>query len=245
MLKFQSLQYCGVQLVCFPLKNALVVFIYLFIGVIPYFGTTLSHIYLSSQLYAASMGVPDINVSHVSEILQHVENIQVGYGAAMLSFLGAIHWGMEFAELGGRQGNPRYAVGVVPVLVSALSTLPGWQLAMILQWGGFAYQWGIDTKLTQKGWTPHWFAAYRFWLTLVVGSTILLTLGGANYFTLPVGHRLEDRRANQSEKTGKVVGHTPTEANTEIDEDSTGNAFGVIKKKHEGSEESEESDKEE
>src|SRR5271170_4805738 len=35
---------------------------------------------------------------HLLDILQP---IQVGYGAVLLSFLGAIHWGLEFAGMGG------------------------------------------------------------------------------------------------------------------------------------------------
>ncbi|TIA89018.1 hypothetical protein E3P99_02280 [Wallemia hederae] len=213
------------------------------LGGLPYLGTTLSHIYLSSQLYNASAGVPDIDVESVSQLLTTVENIQIGYGAAMLSFLGAIHWGMEFAEFGGRQGNQRYLIGVAPFAIAALSTIPGWQLGMITQWTGFAYQWGMDTKLTQRGWTPHWFAAYRFWLTLAVGSLILLSLGSSNYFTPRVGSKLEERRVLQSQKTGKVAGFTKSESESEIDEDPTGNAFGLIKKKgSEGEDKEEEKD---
>jgi hypothetical protein len=35
---------------------------------------------------------------HWLEVLQP---IQIGYGAVLLSFLGAIHWGLEFAGMGG------------------------------------------------------------------------------------------------------------------------------------------------
>ena len=35
---------------------------------------------------------------HILDILQP---IQIGYGAVLLSFLGAIHWGLEFAGVGG------------------------------------------------------------------------------------------------------------------------------------------------
>ncbi|TIA95674.1 hypothetical protein E3P96_03788 [Wallemia ichthyophaga] len=210
------------------------------LGGVPYLGTTISHVYLSSQLYSANMGVPDIDMASVSHLLSTVENIQIGYGAAMLSFLGAIHWGMEFAEFGGRQGNQRYLIGVAPFVIAAMSTVPGWQLGMITQWTGFAYQWGMDTKLTQRGWTPHWFAAYRFWLTVAVGSLILLSLASSNYFTPRVGSNLEERRLLQSQKTGKLAGYTKSESGSEIDEDPTGNVFGVIKKKESGDSEGEE-----
>jgi len=41
-----------------------------------------------------------------SAILHFLEPLQVGYGAVILSFLGAIHWGFEWASYGGNQGYP-------------------------------------------------------------------------------------------------------------------------------------------
>jgi Protein of unknown function (DUF3429) len=34
--------------------------------------------------------------------LDTLQTIQIGYGAVLLSFLGAIHWGLEFAGMGGQ-----------------------------------------------------------------------------------------------------------------------------------------------
>jgi hypothetical protein len=34
--------------------------------------------------------------------LDVLQTVQVGYGAVLLSFLGAIHWGLEFAGMGGQ-----------------------------------------------------------------------------------------------------------------------------------------------
>lgn len=50
--------------------------------------------------------------------LHTVEHVQITYGAIILSFLGALHWGMEFAKYGGEVGFQRLAIGVVPVLVA-------------------------------------------------------------------------------------------------------------------------------
>ena len=38
------------------------------------------------------------SAQHILNVLQP---IQIGYGAVLLSFLGAIHWGLEFAGVGG------------------------------------------------------------------------------------------------------------------------------------------------
>ena len=37
-------------------------------------------------------------------MLDHALHIQMTYGAVMLSFLGALHWGFEFAGYGGTKG---------------------------------------------------------------------------------------------------------------------------------------------
>ena len=37
-------------------------------------------------------------------MLDHALHIQMTYGAVMLSFLGALHWGLEFAGYGGQKG---------------------------------------------------------------------------------------------------------------------------------------------
>ena len=42
--------------------------------------------------------------------------------------------------------------------------------------------WYADQKTTRMGWAPKWYSTYRFWLTALVGSSIIVTLGGANYF---------------------------------------------------------------
>jgi hypothetical protein len=47
-----------------------------------------------------------------------MEHVQITYGAIILSFLGALHWGMEFARYGGEVGYERLIVGTVPVLLA-------------------------------------------------------------------------------------------------------------------------------
>ena len=36
-------------------------------------------------------------------LLLHAQNLQLTYGAVILSFLGALHWGFEFAGYGGHK----------------------------------------------------------------------------------------------------------------------------------------------
>jgi hypothetical protein len=86
---------------------------------------------------------------------------QISYGAVILSFLGAIHWGFEFAGYGGKQGPIRYAMGVFPVLVGWPSLLLSPQLALAAQWSVFTAVWYIDSRATVKGWAPKWYSTVR------------------------------------------------------------------------------------
>jgi hypothetical protein len=59
-----------------------------------------------------------LNVQEALSALHTMEAVQITYGAVILSFLGALHWGMEFAKYGGEIGYQRLAVGTVPVLLA-------------------------------------------------------------------------------------------------------------------------------
>jgi Protein of unknown function (DUF3429) len=67
-------------------------------GTIPYFATSLSTIYLGwnlSQTFPTGSSFKDallINHDTAQWLLQTIEPIQLGYGAVIISFLGAIHW---------------------------------------------------------------------------------------------------------------------------------------------------------
>jgi Protein of unknown function (DUF3429) len=56
----------------------------------------------SIELIAAYYLDPQ-TAQHLLDIMQP---IQIGYGAVLLSFLGAIHWGLEFAGMGGHLVTP-------------------------------------------------------------------------------------------------------------------------------------------
>lgn len=67
------------------------------LGVIPYAGTSLATVYLARQAsMAVSLGESSgLNADTALLLLSQVQQIQVAYGAVLLSFLGAIHWGFE------------------------------------------------------------------------------------------------------------------------------------------------------
>lgn len=74
-------------------------------GGLPYLGATGATIYLARQAGIAAAGLtPNMDPGVAITMLDHALTFQMEYGAVMLSFLGALHWGFEFAGYGGHKG---------------------------------------------------------------------------------------------------------------------------------------------
>lgn len=147
-------------------------------GGLPYVGTALASVYYSRQ--AAQAIAAGADPAAALQLLSQYQHIQVTYGAVLLGFLGAVHWGLEFAKFGGEQGYKRLALGVAPALYAwpTLALTP--DVALAAQWAGFTALWYADSKATAAGWTPKWYSQYRFYLSILVGGCIIGTLLGAN-----------------------------------------------------------------
>jgi len=123
-------------------------------GSLPYLGTSGLTIYLANQAGEAASGVASkIDPGLAQSLLDQALNIQVTYGAVMLGFLGALHWGMEFASYGGNKGSKRLMLGIAPVIAGwgTLALDPG--MALISQWAAFTGLWYADMKATSAGWS--------------------------------------------------------------------------------------------
>ncbi|KAK0525631.1 hypothetical protein OC842_005442 [Tilletia horrida] len=153
-------------------------------GVIPYVTTAGASIYLARQAWLVGHGIDThLDLDTAQALLLHAQNIQITYGAILLSFLGALHWGFEFSKYGGVVGNRRYVLGLVPLAIGWPSLLLTPSLALTTQWAGFVVAWFLDLQATNAGWVPKWYSTYRFWLTLFVGTSILATLAGTRYYS--------------------------------------------------------------
>ncbi|CAK7230317.1 hypothetical protein SEUCBS140593_007549 [Sporothrix eucalyptigena] len=153
-------------------------------GTIPYLLTSLSTVYLGWNLRhsypTSSTLLNSFMVSHetAQQWLQLLEPIQLGYGAVILSFLGALHWGMEFNEKthSPERAKFRYTLGVLaPAMAWPTLFLPV-HFALTGQFLAFTIMYFADSRATTLGWAPQWYATYRFVLTFVVGSAILVSL---------------------------------------------------------------------
>jgi hypothetical protein len=118
-------------------------------GTLPYLATSLSTVYLSWELNHANAGYGFMfSEKNATYLLHLVEPLQIGYGASILSFLGAIHWGLEWAGYGGYQGYKRYAIGVVAPMVAWSTLLMPIEGALIAQFLGFTGLYYVDTSKT-------------------------------------------------------------------------------------------------
>nr|GAT51719.1 predicted protein [Mycena chlorophos] len=162
------------------------------VGGLPYLGTGATTVYLAHQAGLANIGSPFVHIDPgiATNILTDALSVQVTYGAVVLSFLGALHWGMEFAEFGGRKGWRRLALGAAPILVAWPTLAFDPTLALCGQWAAFTALWYADLKATGAGWAPRWYAQYRFYLSILAGSCILGTLAGITYWGPVGGHGL-------------------------------------------------------
>lgn len=195
-------------------------------GVIPYVSTAAASIWLARKQHLVDMGLDkSMDSETASALLLHAQNIQAGFGAVLLSFLGAIHWGFEFSKYGGLIGNRRYAIGVLPLVLGWPTLLLAPHLALIGQWAAFVAVWFVDLRATSAGWVPKWYSTYRFWLTFAVGTSIIATLAGTNYYT-PGNHSTLGGTASKLEEEVKADGPTKMKL---LKQSSHGIKGGVIK----------------
>lgn len=109
----------------------------------------------------------------------------------IISFLGAIHWGLEWAGYGGYQEYNRYAIGIVATAVAWPTLLLSAEVGLITQFLAFTFLYYADARAARAGWAPSWYGTYRFVLTFVVGASIVASLIGrgqiADLITHPPG----------------------------------------------------------
>lgn len=115
--------------------------------------------------------------------------IQLFYGAVIISFLGAAHWGLALAGQ-GTEGDehractwPRLGYSVAPALVAWVSLITAPIVALGIQLASFLASFVIDFVTTRVRITPRWYPKLRGWLTLVAlicqGATLYHLLQAA------------------------------------------------------------------
>jgi hypothetical protein len=107
----------------------------------------------------------------------------VGYGAVILTFVGAIHWGLALGLVHARDtdaGAPSilfgYAWSVVPALLGWAALLLPRSGGLLLLIVGFGLQLFIDARLAAVHRLPAWYLGLRLLLTTVVITCLVVAL---------------------------------------------------------------------
>lgn len=97
------------------------------------------------------------------------------YGAIILSFIGALHWGlaMSLPELSERQRSGWFAWSVVPALIAWPAVLFSPPLAAPLLVCGFIAHYLQDRRLARQGSLPGWYLPLRLRLTSVAVACLV------------------------------------------------------------------------
>ena len=104
--------------------------------------------------------------------------IQLFYAVTILSFLGAVQWGLAIGEFGGRTPDWRWlGWSVTPSLIGWIATILHWAPALILLMAAFAATFFVDLRSVRAGFAPAWYPLLRRPLTAIaiacLGSTLL------------------------------------------------------------------------
>ena len=93
----------------------------------------------------------------------------LSYGAVILSFVGALHWGFAVAlpELEDDLRSASYLWSVIPALMAWVALLFPQKLAFALLASGFLLQYWRDWALAKRSRLPGWYLGLRLELTVV------------------------------------------------------------------------------
>lgn len=98
-----------------------------------------------------------------------------GYGAVILSFVGALHWGVAMTSAGLDPARRRraFAWSVVPSLLAWPATVLPVVAASLVLVAGFALHLVQDRRLARPAGLPAWYLPLRLRLSLVAGACLL------------------------------------------------------------------------
>lgn len=155
-------------------------------GTLPYMATSLSTVFLAwdlnKQWPTGNAFYDTIFVDHetATYLLSIIEPLQLGYGAVIISFLGAIHWGLEYSEKQPLRERTRfrYGMGLAASIIAWPTLFLPVEYALTTQFMAFVALYFADSRAATRGWAPQWYGTYRFLLTAMVGLAIFISLVG-------------------------------------------------------------------
>ncbi len=104
------------------------------------------------------------------------ENALVNYGAVILGFVGALHWGfaMTVQDMSAKQRRGRFIWSVIPALIAWIATLLPMPLSCSLLIIGLVAQLRQDRQMLRVVSLPAWYLPMRLRLTLVASACLML-----------------------------------------------------------------------
>jgi hypothetical protein len=96
----------------------------------------------------------------------------LGYGAAILSFMGGVHWGLAAAQ--DEPTLPRLGASVLPALTGWLAHLLGGPAGLLVLAAAFAALLPYDLAQTRRAAAPAWYPRLRRPLTFIVLACLIL-----------------------------------------------------------------------
>lgn len=126
------------------------------LGLIPFYVLALSS--------SASLGLPP-----VIALLG-----MVTYGAVILSFVGAIWWGVAIHAPADTPRTGLFMWSVVPALIGWFATITAPDLGVLMLSAGFLIQWVLDAFLSKK--RPNLFPPWVFMLRSILTAGVLSAL---------------------------------------------------------------------
>ena len=117
-------------------------------------------------------------------------NALIANAAVMLSFIGAVHWGLALGAgtATRRVQRLRYTLGVLPALIGWVALLlplfvPPWT-SLVLLTAGFIASMVVEARWAHLGFTPGRYTALHWLVTVVVvamlGCVLVIRLVGAH-----------------------------------------------------------------
>lgn len=112
--------------------------------------------------------------THRSGVGQHM---LLNYGAVILSFVGALHWGFAMSALAmsERKRNVCFAWSVVPALLAWLALSIDPVAGSALMAAGFALHYLQDWRLVRHAGLPAWYLPMRLRLSVVAVLSLIVT----------------------------------------------------------------------
>lgn len=92
----------------------------------------------------------------------------IGYGAVILGFLGAVHWGLALREQPLDHRRHYFGWGVLPALAGWLALMIPPRTGLGLLFAGYALQYAADRHATVQDALPLWYERLRLKLSQVV-----------------------------------------------------------------------------